>query len=88
MWIARTSRISSDVFLPVGNGMVILDVTEDGASILRIACGAVQPDPNGSYGWLDGLSQAVAEDLSDVPIVSAAFKAMLEEVAPVKERWR
>ena len=76
-----TSRISSDVCLPVGGGMVILDATEGGPPVLRIACGTVQPDPNGSYGPLDGLSQPVAEELSDVPVVSAAFAAMLEEVA-------
>ena len=76
-----TSRTSSDVCLPVRDGMVILDATDGGQSVLRIACGTVQPDPNGSYGPLDGLSQPVAEDLSDIPVVSAAFKAMLEEVA-------
>ena len=42
---------------------------------------AVQADSHGSYGPLDGLSRPVAEDLSDVPVVSAAFRAMLEEVA-------
>lgn len=80
-----TSKISSDVCLPVHDGMVILDATDGGPSVLRIACGTVQPDPNGSYGPLDGLSQPVAEDLSDVPVVSAAFNAMLEEVAAPRE---
>lgn len=78
---AATSKISSDVALPVREGMVILDATNGGQSVLRIACGTVQPDPNGSYGPLDGLSRPVAEDLSDVPVISAAFQAMLEEVA-------
>jgi AraC-like DNA-binding protein len=78
---AATSKISSDVALPVRDGMVILDATNGGQSVLRIACGTVQPDPNGSYGPLDGLSQPVAEDLSDVPVISAAFQAMLAEVA-------
>ena len=78
--VAR-SRISSDVCLPVRGGMVILDATDGGPSVLRIACGTVQPDPNGSFGPLDGLSQPVAEALSDVPVISAAFEAMLEEVA-------
>jgi AraC-like DNA-binding protein len=77
---AATSKLSSDVCLPARDGMVILDATDGRKSILRIACGTVQPDPNGSYGPLDGLSQPVAEDLSDVPVVSAAFKAMLKEV--------
>jgi AraC-like DNA-binding protein len=76
-----TSRMSSDVALPVRDGMVILDATGGAPPVLRIACGTVQPDPNGSYGPLDGLSQAVAEDLSDVPVISTAFAAMLEEVA-------
>lgn len=80
-----TSKISSDVCLPVRDGMVILDATDGGPSVLRIACGTVQPDPNGSYGPLDGLSRPVAEDLADVPVVSAAFKAMLEEVAEPEE---
>lgn len=76
-----TSKISSDVALPVRDGMVILDATDGGSSVLRIACGTVQADPNGSYGPLDGLSEAVAEDLSDIPVISAAFGTMLEEVA-------
>jgi AraC-like DNA-binding protein len=79
------SKISSDVCLPVRDGMVILDATDGGPPVLRIACGTVQPDPNGSYGPLDGLSRPVAEDLSDVPVVSTAFKAMLEEVAAPEE---
>jgi AraC family transcriptional regulator, activator of mtrCDE len=80
-----TSKISSDVALPVRDGMVILDATDGGKPVLRIACGTVQPDPNGSYGPLDGLSRPVAEDLSDVPVISAAFTAMLEEVAAPAE---
>ena len=80
-----TSKISSDVLLPVRDGMVILDATDGGGAVLRIACGTVQADPNGSYGPLDGLSKAIAEDLSDAPVVSAAFRAMLEEVAAPEE---
>jgi AraC-like DNA-binding protein len=76
-----TSRTSSEVCLPVRDGMVILDATDGRDAVLRIACGTVQPDPNGSYGPLDGLARPVAEDLADVDIISAAFKAMLEEVA-------
>jgi hypothetical protein len=76
-----TSNTSSDFCLPVRAGMVVLDATEGGESVLRIACGTVLPDRNGSYRPLDGLSQAVAVNLSDVPVVSAAFRAMLEEVA-------
>jgi AraC-like DNA-binding protein len=80
-----TSKISSDVLLPVRDGMVILDATDGAGAVLRIACGTVQADPNGSYGPLDGLSQPIAEDLSDAPIVAAAFRAMLEEVAAPEE---
>jgi AraC-like DNA-binding protein len=80
-----TSKISSDVLLPVRDGMVILDATDGGGAVLRIACGTVQADPNGSYGPLDGLSQPIAEDLSDAPVVSAAFRAMLAEVAAPEE---
>src|SRR3954469_10397804 len=83
--IVATSKVSSDVLLPVREGMVILDATEGAGAVLRIACGTVQADPNGSYGPLDGLSQPIAEDLSDAPIVSAAFRAMLEEVAAPEE---
>ena len=82
---AATTRVSSDVCLPVRDGMVVLDATGGGQAVLRIACGTVQPDPNGSYGPLDGLSQPVAEDLSDVAIVSAAFRAVLDEVAAPAE---
>jgi AraC-like DNA-binding protein len=78
---AATSRTSFDVSLPVRDGMVVLDATDGGKPVLRIACGTVQPDPNGSFGPLDGLSDPVAEDLSDVSVVSAAFRAMLAEVA-------
>jgi AraC family transcriptional regulator, activator of mtrCDE len=80
-----TSKISSDISLPVRAGMVILDATDGGGAVLRIACGTVQADPNGSYGPLDGLSQPIAENLSDAPVVSAAFRAMLEEVAAPEE---
>ena len=80
-----TSKVSSDISLPVRGGMVIVDATDGGGAVLRIACGTVQADPNGSYGPLDGLSQPVAENLSDVPVVSAAFGAMLEEVAAPDE---
>jgi AraC-like DNA-binding protein len=79
------SKVSSEVCLPIRDGMVILDATDGGEAVLRIACGTVQPDPNGSYGPLDGLSRPVAEDLSDVPVVSTAFEAMLEEVAAPEE---
>jgi AraC-like DNA-binding protein len=78
---AATSRRASDVSVPVRDGMVVLDATDGAAPVLRIACGTVQPDPNGSFGPLDGLADPIAEDLSDVPVVSAAFAAMLEEVA-------
>ena len=84
-----TSKVSSDVSLPVRDGMVILDATDGGGAVLRIACGTVQADPNGSYGPLDGLSQPVAENLSDVPVVSAAFGPCWRKWRrPTKAQWR
>lgn len=80
-----TVKIASDVSLPARGGMVILDATDGRRSVLRIACGTIQPDRNGSFGPLDGLSRVIAEELTDVPVVLAAFEAMLEEVAVPQE---
>src|SRR3546814_16301189 len=46
------------------------------------------PDPSGSYGLLENLTRPVVENLSDVPVVSAAFAALLEEVAAPTEGTR
>jgi AraC family transcriptional regulator, activator of mtrCDE len=80
-----TSKVSSDACLPIRDGLIIMDATDGRTPTLRIACGTVLADPNGSYGPLDNLSRPVAENLADVPVVSAAFTAMLGEVAAPTE---
>ena len=77
-----------DVCVPVRDGMLVVDATDGKEPILRIACGAVMPDPSGSYGPLQGLTRPVVENLTDYPVVSAAFAALLEEVAAPKEGTR
>jgi AraC-like DNA-binding protein len=83
-----TSKAAYDVCVPVREGMLIVDATDGKEPTLRIACGAVMPDPNGSYGPLQGLTRPVVENLSEFPVVAAAFKALLEEVAAPKEGTR
>src|SRR5262249_33097213 len=73
---------------PVRDGMLLVNVTGGEKPTLRIACGAVVADRDGSYGPLEGLIRPVAEDLSDVAVVSAAFKSLLEEVATPMEGTR
>jgi hypothetical protein len=80
-----TNKAGSDVCVPVRDGMLIVDATGGKEPALRIACGAVLPDASGSYGPLDSLMRPVAENLSDFPVVAAAFTALLEEVAAPKE---
>ena len=46
------------------------------------------PNPSGSYGPLHGLTRPVVEDLSDFPVVSTAFAALLEEVSAPREGTR
>lgn len=83
-----TSKDGPDVCVPVRDGMLVVDATDGKQPTLRIACGAVLPDPSGSYGALDSLVRPVAENLSDVPVVSAAFASLLEEVASPTEGTR
>src|SRR3546814_11311315 len=78
---AVTNNEAYDVCVPVRDGMLVVDATEGKEPTLRIACGAVMPDTSGSYGLLENLTRPVVENLSDVPVVSAAFAALLEEVA-------
>src|SRR5690606_27964420 len=85
---ALASKDAFDVCVPVRDGMLVVDATDGREPTLRIACGAVLPDPSGSYGFLDSLTRPVAENLSDVPVVSAAFAALLEEVAAPTEGTR
>ena len=46
------------------------------------------PNPSGSYGPLQGLTRPVVENLSHFPVVSAAFAALLDELAAPKEGTR
>lgn len=82
------NREAYDVCVPVREGMLVVDATDGKNPTLRIACGAVMPDPSGSYGPLQGLTRPVVENLSDAPVVSAAFAALLEEVSAPKEGTR
>jgi AraC-like DNA-binding protein len=79
-----TNREAYDVCVPVREGMLVVDATDGREATLRIACGAVMPDRSGSYGPLENLTRPVVENLSDIPVVSAAFAALLEEVAAPK----
>ncbi|WP_019831872.1 helix-turn-helix domain-containing protein [Sphingomonas sp. PR090111-T3T-6A] len=84
----RESRMAADACTPVRDGMLFVDVTDGKEATLRIACGAVVPDPSGSYGPLQSLTRPVSENLSDVTVVSAAFATLLEEVAAPTEGTR
>ena len=77
-----------EVCTPVREGMLQVDTTDGKPTTLRIACGAVVPNQEGSYGPLEGLIRPVAEDLSDVAVVSTAFSSLLEEVASPMEGTR
>ena len=83
-----TSKDCYDVCVPVREGMLLVDATDGQKPSLRVACGAVMPNPLGSFGPLKSLTRAVVEDLSDFPVVSAAFAALLEEVRAPKEGTR
>lgn len=85
---AVTSKAGPDVCVPVREGMLVVDATDGKEPTLRIACGAVMPDQSGSYGPLKSLTRPVVENLSDVSVVSAAFAALLEEVAAPREGTR
>lgn len=82
---AVMNKAASDACLPVREGMIVFDATRGQMPRLRVACGTVLSDTHGSYGPLDGLSQPIAENLSDVPVVAAAFNAMLIEAAAPSE---
>lgn len=83
-----TSKAWYDVCVPVRDGLLVVDATDGKEPTLRIACGAVLPDPSGSYGLLENLTRPIVENLSDVAVVSAAFAALLEEVSAPKEGTR
>lgn len=85
---AVTNKDCYDVCVPVREGMLVVDATGGKEPTLRIACGAVMPNPIGSFGLLKSLTRPVVENLSDSPVVSAAFAALLEEVKAPKEGTR
>lgn len=78
---ALTDKATFDVCVPARDGMLVVDATDGKTPTLRIACGAVMPDATGSYGPLGSLTRPVVENLSDFPVVSAAFAALLDEVS-------
>lgn len=78
-----------EVCMPVREGILVIDATDGKVEpTLRIACGAVLPSPLGSFDPLQSLARPVLEDLSEFPVVSAAFAALLEEVKAPKEGSR
>ena len=83
-----TERDCYDVCIPVREGMLVVDATEGQEPAVRVACGAVMPNPLGSFGPLKSLTRPVVEDLSDYPVVAAAFAALLEEVKAPREGTR
>lgn len=85
---SATSKNGVELCVPIRDGMLVVDATEGREPTLRIACGAVLPDVSGSYGLLDSLARPIAEDLSDVPVVSAAFTALLDEITNPTEGTR
>lgn len=82
---AVTDKATFDVCVPARDGMLVVDATDGKTPTLRIACGAVMSDPSGSYGPLGSLTRPVVENLSDFPVVSAAFTALLDEVSAPTE---
>lgn len=77
-----------DVCVPVREGILVVDATDGQEPTVRVACGAVIPNPVGSFGPLKSLTRPVVEDLSDYPVVAAAFAALLEEVRHPREGTR
>jgi AraC family transcriptional regulator, activator of mtrCDE len=78
-----------EVCTPVREGILVIDATDGKAEpTLRIACGAVLPNPLGSFGPLKTLARPVIEDLSDYPVVSMSFATLLEEIKAPKEGSR
>jgi AraC family transcriptional regulator, activator of mtrCDE len=77
-----------DVCVPVREGMLAVDATGGKEPTLRIACVAVMPNQIGSFGPLKSLTRPVVEDLSEFPVVSAAFATLLKDIATPKEGTR
>ena len=85
---ALSSKHTFDICAPARDGMLVVDATDGKEPTLRIACGAVLPDRSGSYGPLESLTRPIVENLSDFPVVPAAFAAMLAEVSTPKDGTR
>jgi AraC-like DNA-binding protein len=86
---ALVNKQAFEVCRPVREGVLVVDATDGKTEpTLRIACGAVLPNPLGSFGPLRSLARIVVEDLSDYPVVSASFAALLEEVKSPREGSR
>jgi AraC family transcriptional activator of mtrCDE len=86
---ALMNKHAFEVCMPVREGILVVDATDGKVEpTVRIACGAVLPNPLGSFGPLKSMTRPVVEDLSDFPVVSAAFTALLEEVKAPKEGSR
>jgi AraC-like DNA-binding protein len=79
--VAGRNRSAAEIRIPVRDGMAVFDTTEGKPAVLQVACGILLSDIEGTYGALGGLTRPVAADLSDVPVVAAAFEAILEEAA-------
>jgi AraC-like DNA-binding protein len=79
------SRSAADIRIAVRDGMAQFDTTEGGPAAVQLACGNILSDIEGTYGALGGLTRPVAENLMDVPVVTAAFEAMLEEASGALE---
>jgi AraC family transcriptional activator of mtrCDE len=78
-----------EVCSPVREGILVIDATSAKCEpTVRIACGAVLPNPLGSFGPLKSLARPVVEDLSDYPVVAASFAALLEEIKAPKDGSR
>jgi len=86
---ALMNKGAFEVCTPVREGILVIDATDGkGEPTLRIACGAVLPNPLGSFGPLKTLARPVVEGLSGYPVVSASFAALLEEIKAPKEGSR
>jgi len=86
---ALMNKGAFEVCTPVREGILVIDATDGKVEpTLRIACGAVLPNPLGSFGPLKTLARPVIEDLSNYPVVSTSFATMLEEIKAPKEGSR
>jgi AraC-like DNA-binding protein len=64
----------------VREGMMLFDAAGGGQGDLRVVCGSVAASVSGSYGLLDGITEPIVEQMSDIAIVKCAYTAMLQEL--------